>query len=105
LRRGGTPLFIPRDTPFGDDEEDEDEHEAYAEALRAGRYRLPSVAPREEEEEEENPFDEPEGMMAIGERLVRASQIEEGVVRSHGGWEERGEGEDSAVFGREEPGD
>lgn len=100
-----TPLFIPRDTPFGDDEEDEDEHEAYAEALREGRFRLPSVAQRDDDDEDDNPMDEPEGMMAIGERLVRASEIEEGVVRTAGGWQERAEGEESAVFGREEPGD
>jgi hypothetical protein len=67
--------------------------------------RLPSVAPREEDEDDENPEDQPEGMMAIGERLVRASEIEEGVIRNAGGWEERVEGEESAVFGREEPGD
>jgi hypothetical protein len=101
-----TPLFIPRDTPFDEDEEDDDAHEQYTAALREGRLRLPSVAPRmADEDEEDNPLDEPEGMMAIGERLVRASEIEEAVVRTHGGWEERGEGEDSAVFGREEPGD
>lgn len=100
------PLFIPRDTPFDEDEEDEDEHEAYAAALREGRLRLPSVMEREDyDDDEENPDDMPETMMAIGERLVRASQIEENVIRSVGGWEERGEGEESAVLGREEPGE
>ncbi|TXT09037.1 hypothetical protein VHUM_02511 [Vanrija humicola] len=100
------PLFIPRDTPFDEDEEDEDEHEAYAAALREGRLRLPSVMEREDyDDDEENPDDMPETMLAIGERLVRASEIEENVIRSVGGWEERGEGEESAVLGREEPGE
>jgi hypothetical protein len=47
----------------------------------------------------------PDSIMEIGQRLVRSSQIEESVVRVQGGWEERGEGEESAVMGREEPGD
>lgn len=100
-----TPLFMPRDTPFDNDEEDEDEHEAYAEALREGRFRLPSVVPRAPGEDEDNPFDEPEGMMAMGERLVHSSQIEESVIRNAAGWEEMGEGESSEVLGRQEPGD
>lgn len=96
---------MPRDTPFGDDEEDEDEHEAYAEALREGRFRLPSVLPRTAGDDEENPDDVPEGMMAMGERLVHASQIEESVIRNASGWEELGEGEASEVLGKQEPGD
>ncbi|CAK9781224.1 hypothetical protein CC85DRAFT_289063 [Cutaneotrichosporon oleaginosum] len=103
--RTRTPLFMPRDTPFDNDEEDEEEHEAFAEALRDGRFRLPSVAPREQDDEDDNPFDEPEGMMALGERLVHASQIEEGVYRNAAGWEEMGEGEESDVLGRQEPGE
>ncbi|BEJ16117.1 hypothetical protein CspHIS471_0507220 [Cutaneotrichosporon sp. HIS471] len=103
-RTRGTPLFMPRDTPFDNDEEDEEEHEAFAEALRDGRFRLPSVAPRTQDEEDENPFDEPEGMMALGERLVHASQIEESVIRNAAGWEEMGEGETSDVLGPQEPG-
>lgn len=95
---------MPRDTPFGEDEEDEDEHEAYAEALREGRFRLPSVVPRTAGEDD-IPFDEPEGMMAMGERLVHASQIEESVIRNAAGWEELDEGEASEVLGRQEPGD
>jgi hypothetical protein len=42
-------------------------------------------------------------MMRIGERLVRSSQMEEGVNRIQGGWEERADGEESAVMGREDP--
>lgn len=41
--------------------------------------------------------------MEIGQRLVRSSEIEEGVMRVQGGWEERAEGEESAVMGREGP--
>lgn len=120
--RKGTPLFIPSNTPFGDDEEDEEAHEAYTEALREGRLRLPSVsrpdgtpAPDEEErgvrrrrysevdDDEGNVDDIPDGMMRIGERLVRSSQMEDGVNRIQGGWEERADGEESAVMGREDP--
>ncbi|KIR35470.1 hypothetical protein I352_01745 [Cryptococcus deuterogattii MMRL2647] len=114
-RMSQTPLFMPRDTPFDEDEEDEEEHEMYLSALAEGRERLPSVfhpagegrgrgrgRGREEEEEEE---DVPESVVDIGERLVRNSEIEEGVVRVQGGWEERGDGEESAVMGREELGD
>ncbi|GMK55372.1 hypothetical protein CspeluHIS016_0204280 [Cutaneotrichosporon spelunceum] len=104
-RTSRTPLFMPRDTPFDNDEEDEEEHEAFAEALRDGRFRLPSVAPRTQDDEDENPFDEPEGMMALGERLVHVSQIEESVIRNAAGWEEMGEGESSDVLGPQEPGD
>jgi hypothetical protein len=115
------------ETPFGDDEEDEEAHEAYTEALREGRLRLPSItrpdgtpAPGEddsgrrsvrqrtsyfdnEDEDEGNVDDVPDGMMRIGERLVRSSEIEEGVNRVQGGWEERADGEESAVMGREDP--
>jgi len=111
--RTGTPLFIPSNTPFGDDEEDEEAHEAYTEALREGRLRLPSVSNPDGEEErgvrrrydddEFNVDDVPDGMMRIGERLVRSSEIEEGVNRVQGGWEERADGEESAVMGREDP--
>lgn len=118
------------ETPI-DDEEDEEAHEAYTEALREGRLRLPSIsrpdgtpAPGEEddgssrsvrrrrfdsaslrgeEDEDGNVEDIPDGMMRIGERLVRSSQIEEGVNRVQGGWEERADGEESAVMGREDP--
>lgn len=130
-RSSRTPLFIPAGTPFGDgdDEEDEEAHEAYTEALREGRLRLPSVtrpsgtpAPGEEEGGDgersvrrrryddrtldgdgDNVDDIPDGMMRIGERLVRSSQIEAGVNRVQGGWEERVDGEESAVLGREDP--
>lgn len=117
-RMSQTPLFMPRDTPFDDDEEDEEEHEMYLSALAEGRERLPSVSHpagegrergrrrgrgRKEEEEEEE--DVPESVVDIGERLVRNSEIEQGVVRVQGGWEERGDGEESAVMGRDEPGD
>lgn len=109
---------MARDTPFGDDEEDEEEHEAYEAALREGRLRLPSVTrPASEElqkrkkrhrdlaEEEEDDEDIPDSMRRIGERLVRSSEIEEGVLRIQAGWEERLAGEESAVLGKEEPGD
>ncbi|OCF38602.1 hypothetical protein I317_07630 [Kwoniella heveanensis CBS 569] len=121
-RMSQTPLFMPRDTPFEDDEEDEEAHEAYEEALRQGRASLPSISrpagsvppggskkkranTYEDEYEDEDLDDVPESIMDIGDRLVRNSQIEEGVVRVQGGWEERGEGEESAVMGKEEPGD
>lgn len=120
---------MPRDTPFGEDDEDEEAHEEYTTALREGRLRLPSVSrpagadlddlgkkgkgrkrkAREwslaEQEEEEDGDDIPETMEAMSERLVRSSEIEEGIVRIQAGWEERAEGEESAVMGREEPGD
>lgn len=115
---------MPRDTPFDQDEEDEEAHQAYLEALREGRVRLPSVSRPagaevvmsktqrrsvrraiEAEEEEEEGEDEPEGMGAMSGRLVRNSEVEERVVRVYGGWEEREEGEDSAVMGREIPGE
>ncbi|WWC58488.1 uncharacterized protein I303_101031 [Kwoniella dejecticola CBS 10117] len=112
-RMSQTPLFMPRDTPFDEDEEDEEAHEAYEEALREGRMRLPSVnRPAGDEsgltrmrDDDDDLDDIPESIMDIGERLVRNSQIEEGVVRVQGGWEERAEGEESAVMGKEEPGD
>ncbi|GFZ43638.1 hypothetical protein JCM24511_01358 [Saitozyma sp. JCM 24511] len=125
-RRGATPLFIPGDTPFGEDDEDEEAHQAYTEALREGRLRLPSVSRPAgpdldaigkkgsrsrsvrrsvDDEDDEDMDDVPDSIMEIGQRLVRSSQIEESVVRVQGGWEERGEGEESAVMGREEPGD
>ncbi|WWD09523.1 hypothetical protein V865_007650 [Kwoniella europaea PYCC6329] len=112
-RSSQTPLFMPRDTPFDEDEEDEEAHEAYEEALREGRLRLPSVKrPAGDQsgltrmsDDDEDLDDVPESIMDIGERLVRNSQIEEGVIRVQGGWEERAEGEESAVMGKEEPGD
>ncbi|WVQ85095.1 hypothetical protein IAT38_007259 [Cryptococcus sp. DSM 104549] len=113
-QRTQTPLFFARDTPFDGDEEDEEAHEAYEEALRVGRLRLPSVRPGGGEGGEndgrgqydwEAEEDVPESVVEIGERLVRNSEIEKGVVRVQGGWEERGEGEESAVMGREEPGE
>ncbi|EIW72486.1 hypothetical protein TREMEDRAFT_25871 [Tremella mesenterica DSM 1558] len=122
-RDGRTPLFISRDTPFEDDEEDEEEHEAYEVALREGRMRLPSVnRPAGSEpgkgkgkgkkrlyerydEEEEEEEDIPDGMERIGDRLMRNSMIEQDVLRVQGGWEEMLEGEESAVLGKEEPGD
>ncbi|WWC86368.1 uncharacterized protein L201_001244 [Kwoniella dendrophila CBS 6074] len=111
-RMSQTPLFMPRDTPFDEDEEDEEAHEAYEEALREGRMRLPSVnRPAGGEngltrmDDDDDLDDVPESIMDIGERLVRNSQIEEGVIRVQGGWEERAEGEESAVMGKEEPGD
>ncbi|KAK4685494.1 hypothetical protein P7C73_g4657, partial [Tremellales sp. Uapishka_1] len=97
-RMSETPLFLPAD------EEDEEAHEEYEEALREGRRRLPSVMVGEEDDVEMDD-DEPDGMRKIGERLVRSSQLEEGVVRVSAGWEEREEGEESAVMGREEPGE
>lgn len=129
--RGRTPLFIPRDTPFGEDDEDEETHEEYTNALREGRLRLPSVSrpagtPEPEEwgrkkgkrsarramsarsmidEDDEDLDDIPESLEAMSGRLVRISEIEESVVRVQGGWEEKGEGEESAVMGREEQGD
>ncbi|WWC99801.1 hypothetical protein V866_006709 [Kwoniella sp. B9012] len=112
-RSSQTPLFMPRDTPFDEDEEDEEAHEAYEEALREGRLRLPSVnRPAGDQsgltrmnDDDDDLDDVPESIMDIGERLVRNSQIEEGVIRVQGGWEERAEGEESAVMGKEEPGD
>lgn len=116
-----TPLFLPSDTPFGEDEEDEEEHEAYEVALREGRMRLPSVsrpagveenrAPRRsvsrqrDGEDDDDLDDIPETLEAMSQRLVRSSEIEEGITRVQGGWEERMAGEESAVLGREEPGD
>ncbi|WVQ62078.1 uncharacterized protein L199_000213 [Kwoniella botswanensis] len=112
-RSSQTPLFMPRDTPFDEDEEDEEAHEAYEEALREGRLRLPSVnRPAGDQsgltrmnDDDDDLDDVPESIVDIGERLVRNSQIEEGVIRVQGGWEERAEGEESAVMGKEEPGD
>ncbi|WVF70557.1 hypothetical protein IAT40_005348 [Kwoniella sp. CBS 6097] len=125
-RLSQTPLFMPRDTPFEDDEEDEEAHEAYEEALRQGRASLPSISRPAgsgstsgkgkkrrvntsydgyNEDDDEDFDDVPESIMDIGDRLVRNSQIEEGVVRVQGGWEERADGEESAVMGKEEPGD
>ena len=126
LNRDGTPLFIPRDTPFDEDDEDMEAHEEYTLALREGRLRLPSVsrpagtpAPesptfsrrgvrrsvydgRDDEEDED---DVPDSLGVMSQRLVRSSEMEERIVRVQGGWEERLEGEESAVMGREEPGD
>jgi hypothetical protein len=117
---------LPRDTPFEDDEEDEEAHEQYTAALREGRYRLPSVSrpagPELDErgkkgkgkkrrlasladEDSDDEDDMPETLEAMSERLVASSEIEEGIVRVQGGWEERADGEESAVMGREEPGD
>ena len=118
---------MPGDTAFGEDDEDEDEHEAYMAALREGRLRLPSVSrpagpeldPPEQSgrkgkrsrtasrapDYEDDVRDFPEGLEVLSERLVRSSEIEESVVRVQGGWEERADGEESAVMGREEPGD
>ena len=93
--------------PFEDDEDDEEAHEAYEAAVRDGRARLPSVV-REgdgEDGDEGAPDDVPESLMDMSQRLVRSSEIEEGIVRVQGGWEERAEGEESAVMGKEEPGD
>jgi hypothetical protein len=56
-----------------------------------------------EADEDGDVDDIPDGMMRIGERLVRSSEIEEGVNRVQGGWEERADGEESAVMGREDP--
>ena len=99
---------MPGDTPFGDDDEDEQAHEAYTTALKEGRARLPSVGgdragSRMDEGDEDE--DVPDDIMDMSERLVRSSEIEEGIVRVMGGWEERVEGEESAVMGKEEPGD
>lgn len=123
--RYATPLFMPRDTPFGEDDEDEEAHEEYTTALREGRLRLPSVSrpagPELDDgkkkgkkrkarawaldDDDDDDDDVPETMEAMSERLVASSQIEEGIVRIQAGWEERAEGEESAVMGREEPGD
>lgn len=102
-RSSATPLFYPADTPFDLDEEDEDAHEEYTQALREGRLRLPSVAPREDDDDDDNPDDIPEGIEKMGERMMQSSIIEEGVVRNYGGWQERAVGEDSEVLGREDP--
>jgi len=106
-RASQTPLFMPRDTPFGEDDEDEEAHEEYTTALREGRARLPSVSGRDggNEDEDEGMDDVPDSIMEMSERLVRSSEIEEGIVRVLGGWEERADGEESAVMGKEEPGD
>jgi hypothetical protein len=132
--RGGryaTPLFMPNDTPFGEDDEDEEAHEEYTAALREGRLRLPSVSrpagpeldergskkgkgkgkrkfnwrDQIDEDDEDDLDDVPETLEAMSERLVASSEIEEGIIRVQGGWEERAEGEESAVMGKEEPGD
>ncbi|WVN85168.1 uncharacterized protein L203_100313 [Cryptococcus depauperatus CBS 7841] len=114
-RMSQTPLFMPRDTPFDEDEEDEEAHIDYLSALSLGWPNLPGTThpagsqPRHRqrsdsvilEEEEE---DMPESIVGMSERLMRNSEIEKGVVRVQGGWEERGEGEDSAVMGNEESG-
>ena len=126
IRVGGTPLFLPPDTPFGEDDEDEEAHEEYTAALREGRLRLPSVScpagmptpdrqntgkrrqrmsgaglgVRRGSDEDEDLDDVPESLEAMSGRLVKSSEIEQGIVRVQGGWEERGEGE-----GKEEPGD
>jgi len=105
-RESQTPLFIPRDTPFGEDDEDEEAHEEYTAALREGRARLPSVGRARGDQDEDDGMDDiPDSIMDMSERLVRSSEIEEGIVRVMGGWEERAEGEESAVMGKEEPGD
>ena len=105
-------MFMPRDTPFGEDDEDEEAHEAYIQALREGRARLPSVVGvggrRQDDQDGDGDGDEddvPDGIMEMSDRLVRSSEIEEGIVRVIGGWEERAEGEESAVMGKEQPGD
>lgn len=112
--RSATPLFLPGDTPFDQDEEDELAHQSYLDALRDGRVRLPSVSRpagtdlnkvqrrsiRRDLEQEDD--DEPEGMQSLGERLVRNSEMEERVIRVHGGWEERDADEISAVMGPDE---
>ena len=56
-------------------------------------------------DEDDELEDIPESLEAMSERLVRSSEIEEGITRVQGGWEEREEGEESAVMGKEEPGD
>ena len=118
---------MPRDTPFGEDDEDEEAHTEYTEALREGRLRLPSLSrpagPELDErgkkkkgkrkmdwslvddDDDDDLDDMPETLEAMSERLVASSEIEEGIIRVQGGWEERAEGEESAVMGREEPGD
>ena len=105
-----------------EDDEDVEAHEEYTLALREGRLRLPSVTrpagtPARETPEtgrrsvrrsvvdEDDEDDLPESLGAISERLVRSSEMEERITRVQGGWEEREEGEESAVMGREEPGD
>jgi hypothetical protein len=107
---------MPGDTPFDQDEEDELAHQSYMDALRDGRVRLPSVSRpagtdlskmqrrtvRREIEQDEEDDDEPEGMESLSERLVRNSEMEERVVRVHGGWEEREADEVSAVMGPDE---
>lgn len=129
--RYGTPLFLARDTPFGEDDEDEEAHEEYTTALREGRLRLPSVSRpagpeldergmkkkgkgkrkaswRDEvgDDDDDDELDDiPETLEAMSQRLVASSEIEEGLIRIQGGWEERADGEESAVMGREEPGD
>jgi hypothetical protein len=124
LREGSaTPTLGFGDTPFGQEDEDEEAHTAYLTALREGRWRLPSVSgdkghrgegrrsvrkdvlDDDEDEGEEEGDDVPESLEAMSGRLVASSRIEEGILRVQGGWEERGEGEESAVMGREEPGD
>ena len=114
--RSATPLFLPSDTPFDQDEEDELAHQAYLDALRDGRVRLPSVSrpaatdlsknerrsAKRQLEQDDDDDDEPEGMESFGERLVRNSEMEERVVRVHGGWEEREADETSAVMGPDE---
>ncbi|ORX36089.1 hypothetical protein BD324DRAFT_630107 [Kockovaella imperatae] len=122
MDRSATPLFIRADTDF--DEEDEEAHEEYTAALKEGRLRLPSVsrpagtpAPdgldngsgrrsvRRSLDIDDDEDDVPESLDAMSQRLVRSSEIEERFTRVQGGWEEREEGEESAVMGREEPGD
>ena len=113
--RSATPLFLPSDTPFDQDEEDELAHQSYLDALRDGRVRLPSVSrpagtelgkterrsvKRQIELDEDE--DEPEGMESLSGRLVRNSEMEERVVRVHGGWEERDADEVRAVMGPDE---
>jgi hypothetical protein len=132
--RSSTPLFLREssatptigfgDTPFGQEDEDEEAHSAYLTALREGRWRLPSVSgfSREKSEErrsvrrdvldydddgegEGDGDDVPDSLEVMSGRLVRSSQIEEGILRVQGGWEEMVEGEESAVLGKEEPGE
>ncbi|ORY33710.1 hypothetical protein BCR39DRAFT_518730 [Naematelia encephala] len=123
-RASQTPLFI-RDLTVDDDEEDEEQHQLYTQALREGRLRLPSVSRPAGidmgettsqgrrsvrrgiglDDDDEDEDDMPETLEAMSQRLVRSSEIEEGVTRVQGGWEERAAGEESAVMGREEPGD
>lgn len=70
---------------------------------RSVRRRSRYDARDDDDDDDENVDDIPDGMMRIGERLVRSSQIEQGVNRVQAGWEERVDGEESAVMGREEP--